>query len=556
MREVLRRIVAAVCLYGGIALCLTVDSGLYQIEPIDWNREVYDRQQQSQQITGMMGQYLGPEMVEDVDLASNTRGTIDEFIAEETEGRLIDVSGSQWEGLWNDIAATVQDRAPSKAWAQRRGQKYHEDYVYLPSSARPLKQLAATWPQGYLQTYVRIKPVRSTARPQYLSVSICGPSCIRDGALTHIVYPYRTLGASLLLSGLLFYILVPRRPTPETGMFYQARAAGWLPDFLAAFGSGAFFGLPFLITSDTAGGPLSSDWWPLTFFMWAMAGLFASIFVITTWYQTRRVTWDNDGISVGTWGKSPQHFLATEIESIDPFTWKMPTWLRYAAWIISIFNWRATSSAILLERSDPGFQLAINDGTTFCFTGDGLYGADGLLKWIDAHEIPVNAEARELMKTKSAYECGKAGTIVGTIFAVLTLGAGTPFLLQLAADAMPQPEPQYRDASFESKTEFVQPIRDAKPTLIESTTTTSPDMASNVVITPEVLQREAEIIEQIKQIRDELRGLQSEIGTVSNPNAEVIEKVQTAMQQLTELQAEFDAVRGTSPSEKVVPESP
>ncbi|MCA9007801.1 MAG: hypothetical protein KDA70_21195, partial [Planctomycetaceae bacterium] len=404
MRELLRRIVAAFCLYCGITLCLTPDLDLFQIEPVDWKHEIGDQQQHSENLKGMMSKYVGEERLKDVDLASDTRGTIDEYIAQETEGRLIVVSGAEWEGLWNDIVSTVTDEAPSTAWAAVRGLGYDHNSVFLSRSTPLLQQVNIQWPEDTLLAYVRIDPGNSTIAPRYLSVYEPSPYDLRDASPIHIMYPHRAYGALMLFGGLLFYILLPHAPPAESGVFYLARAAGWLPDLLATLGSGAFFAMPFLITGDTSGGPLARGWLPLTVVMWGIGGIFASIFVITTWYQTRRLTWDDSGICIESWGISRRFLRLNEIEAIGAYVQQMPKWLRVLAWIISLFNWRATTSAILLDRTDPGFSISVTDGTRYSFSGEGLWGANSLLNWSDSHGVQVEPVVRPLMESKPDYQ--------------------------------------------------------------------------------------------------------------------------------------------------------
>ncbi|MEQ8854856.1 hypothetical protein [Gimesia sp.] len=550
MREVMRRVVIAFCLYTGIALCLTPARNLFEIKPVDWKREIGEQQQHSENVKGMMSKYVGEERIKDVDLASETRGTIDEYMAYETEGRLVVVSGAQWEGLWNDIMSTVTDKAPSNAWAAARGLGYHRNSVFLSRTTPLLQQLNNQWPADTLLAYVRIDPVNSTIAPRYLSVYEPSPSDLRDAAPTHSVFPYRTYGALMLFGGLLFYILLPHAPPAESGVFYQARAAGWLPDLLATLGSGAFFALPFFITGDTSGGPLDRGWWPLTVVMWGIGGIFATIFVITTWYQTRRLTWDENGICIESWGFSRRYLRVNEIEAIGGYVQQMPQWLRVLAWMITLFNWRATTSAILLDQTDPGFSISVTDGTRYSFSGEGLWGANSFLTWSDAHDVPVEPVVRPLMESKPDYQPSKAGRVVSIVFALLALlGAGWP-LMQIAVGVMPQPEPEYRNGLFDSHTEFRQappePEKPIVPPANQPPTVSTPP----VKVTPEMLAREQQIIIQIQEVRDEIKTLQSQIGTVSNPNPVAIEKAQQAMKRLQELQKQFDAVRsGKIPEE-------
>ncbi|MCA9000097.1 MAG: hypothetical protein KDA80_24075 [Planctomycetaceae bacterium] len=540
MREVVRRMAFAVCLYSGIALCLTPGHGLSQLRPVDWAQEAAQRQRHTEQIKSMMGAILGQNLVEEIDLAEDTRGDLENFISARTEGRLVVMSGPEWEGLWNDIAATVQDAAPSVAWEECRGVESQRGSVYLPTSRGPLGQIRDVWPTGSHQVYVRIDPVDDQLPPRYLGVTECGPSELRDGAPTHIAYPYRTVGAVLLLGGLLFFIILHRRPVPSSGLFYQARAAGWLPDFLAAFGSGAFFAMPFLIAGDTADGPLSWEWWPITTVLWGMATLFASLFVITTWYQTRRLIWSSDGLSIETWGGSPRYYAADEIQSVTPATVEMPDWLKTLAGLIALFNWRAAPSTMLLEQSDPGFSLLTRDGQSWRFPGDGLYGANGLLRWLDGHRIPVAPSVRELMQEKFDYEPGIAGRIVGGIFAILVLSVSGPFLLIAAGRAMPRPEPEYRVGSFHSSTGFQVP--QTSPTNFDALAPLSIPVQQKPEELVEDLMEQRRILKEIEQVREELDSLKSQIGTVSNPNAVAIERVQKVMQQLKGLQDQLDAI--------------
>ena len=553
MRETLRRVVAAFCLYAGIALCLTPDHHLLEVEPVNWQQKVGAEQQHSENVKGIMEPYVGHDMLKDVDLASETRGTIAEYIAQETEGRLITVSGADWEGLWNDIAATVTDQAPSESWAATRGLDYRADAVYLPTTAPLLQQLTRQWPEDSLLSYVRITPENSEIPPRYLSVYQASPMDLREGAPTHLVYPYRTFGAMLLLAGLLFYILLPHAPPPESGVFYLAQAVGWLPDLLAALGSGCFFAMPFLITADAAGGPFDPGWWPLTVVMWFIGAIFASIFVITTWYQTRHLTWDDSGISITTWGFSRRDIRRDELEMIDVYVQQMPRWLRVLAWIISIFNWRATSSAILLEQTDPGFSILLTNGTRFSFTGDGMWGGSSFLAWSDSQGIPVNPGVRPLLESHADYSPSRAGRVVSIIFAVLILiGAGWP-LTKFAMASLPQPQPEFRTGSFSEQSDLAppspapqQPAAGQQP-VEQPMTEKQPEKP----VTPEMLAREREIMKEIAAIRDELKVLQKEIGTISNPNAVAIEKTQQAMKRLAELQKEFEAVRsGKTPVEQ------
>ena len=67
MRETLRRVVAAFCLYAGIALCLTPDHHLLEVEPVNWQQKVGAEQQHSENVKGIMEPYVGHDMLKDVD---------------------------------------------------------------------------------------------------------------------------------------------------------------------------------------------------------------------------------------------------------------------------------------------------------------------------------------------------------------------------------------------------------------------------------------------------------------------------------------------------------
>lgn len=240
---------------------------------------------------------------------------------------------------------------------------------------------------------------------------------------------------------------------------------------------------------------------------------------------------------------------AAQIDSAGPYIQQAPRWLRVAAWLIAVLNPRAAMSAVLLDRSDAGFSLQLKDGRSYRFTGDGLWRADSFLRWLDQHGIPVAEPVRALMKTKSDYTSGRAGTVIAIVFALLVIGTAAPLLISAAVAAMPQSLPQFRDGEFRplsaAENEVPSPSGEgAAPAGNRVPKAEPPD----VIVTPEMLARETEILAQMREVRQELDQLRDQTGTVSQPNAEVIRKVEEAMQRLSDLQKEFDSIRSGAES--------
>jgi hypothetical protein len=97
--EIVRRVLACVCLAGAVATFLTPVSALIRVAPVDFA----DRQKREL-------------------FADERRLPLADYIANETKERLVSVQGSEWQTLFEAVNATTCGQPPNAGWHARASQ--------------------------------------------------------------------------------------------------------------------------------------------------------------------------------------------------------------------------------------------------------------------------------------------------------------------------------------------------------------------------------------------------------------------------------------------------
>ena len=97
--EIVRRVLACVCLAGAAVTFLTPASALIRVAPVDFA----DRQKREL-------------------FADDRRLPLAEYIANETKERLVSIQGSEWQTLFQAVNATTSGQPPNAGWKERRSQ--------------------------------------------------------------------------------------------------------------------------------------------------------------------------------------------------------------------------------------------------------------------------------------------------------------------------------------------------------------------------------------------------------------------------------------------------
>ena len=97
--EIVRRVLASLCLAAALATFLTPAPALIKVAPVDFA----DRQKREL-------------------FADDRRLPLADYIVKETQDRLVSVQGSEWQTLFQAVNATTSGQPPNVGWNERRSQ--------------------------------------------------------------------------------------------------------------------------------------------------------------------------------------------------------------------------------------------------------------------------------------------------------------------------------------------------------------------------------------------------------------------------------------------------
>jgi hypothetical protein len=532
IREVLRRVVLLAGLFVGLGLFCWVPGGLLRVEPVDWQHELLRKQSWAEDARRLMTPWVGAEKLEGVDLAPETRGALASFIARQTEGRLIAVRGSAWEGLFNAVANTILDQSPNPAWAAAHGREFMQGQLFLRSDQTPLPEIGSRLrsPGDFL--YVRID---GATRAEYLGISLARRDDIMRYAPLHLAFPMRQTGLAVFLAALLFYALLPWPRPPKEGLYF-----GHIPlyDGLGLVLAGVFFALPFLVTTSNGGAyPWDEGWIFLTIVCWVLALLGAAICGAAAWYTVLRLELD-DGELVYRTLLARHVYPLTQITQLDLVEVWAPRWLRRLAWITALLNWRAAGQALLLSAPHQAFRFHLQDGGSFQFAVEGLHGVEALVGRLRAGGVEIAPQVYAFLESDPEDPIFAAGfpapkpNVAGSValaLCVLGLGYGlyatrhhgttvvTPGVLGPKAFALPVPDER--------------------------------------VVTAEMVAEEQRILDEMTRLNSRLKEINAQLPQASKAEQKTLtDEFTQIMARIEALQAEFERVQaGELPSKEATP---
>ena len=389
MIEILRRLLLLGGLTSGLWLCLWSVPFLYRVEPVDWNHERGRLERKSAALNAFARETLGTDGDPGIDAHPETKLDRDAFIAERTEGRLVDRTGPAWEGFFAGMAATASGRAPSDDWSGRIAGSPYTRSLYFRPDEPPLRDLDGGLPDSEAnQTYIRI---RGKTRDEYLFVHQSDRGDFFGHAPSKVAFPDRAAGVGVILAGVLLYALIPWPRRPESGIYYtRPRATTGLDVVGCVFGA-FFFGLPIVVTQANGGSPFSPGWNALTAVFWLLAAILFACSAAAAVYTARQVEWTPRGLACSTlFGRTTRTW--DEIAGVDPYEVpQIPRWLRSLLFLVSLLNWRALGPALMFGGREPGFRIAFRTGKPLSFLLKGLSGAVPFVGRIRALGAPVAA---------------------------------------------------------------------------------------------------------------------------------------------------------------------
>jgi hypothetical protein len=349
-----RAVVRRVLLVGGTLLAITFAlwqrSELYRVEVVDFA----SKQQEEPGWTG------------------HRQVSLQDYVADRTEGRLLHKVGQAWLDLYADVAAARPYR------------------FFLPDQT-PWNELAGAFDGEF--TYVAV--------PRDGQIYYLGVDVSRSGdfpaAPARLRYPLRWLALWIFLAGLLGYVLIPWPRDDPNAVAYARLTCALVPDLaLGIMLTGVFYVVPWFVVPSQAHAshPLvvEGGWMILTVVMWGLAFFGLAIHVTAIWYEVLRLHVADDHLLMESlWRR--ERIAFADIDGVELGVREPSKVLVKMGMLVSLFNRRALGPTLLLaSRRDRVIELVLRDGRRRRFGLLGIRHLDCLISSLRQAGVSVDPD--------------------------------------------------------------------------------------------------------------------------------------------------------------------
>lgn len=519
MIELLRRAILAIGVFAGLWFLAAIPPVLYKVQPVDWAAERERKQGRAADEIRTMSHELGGEKLKGIDLAPDTRGTLQEFVKSETDGRLLNVSGKDWAGFFNAVAH------PSAAFKERQGRSFWNESLYFRPDEGALKGLSPL-DESHSFKYVDID---DGSRVEYLTITRVVGNDLVSQAPFELLYPTRHLGWGILLGTLLAYALLPWPKVARESLRYSRVRGSILPDVIGAIVGGMFFILPVFVTnSNSNGGGIFGEggWGYLTGICWFLGLLIASVWPIAAWFTALKLEIAPQGLQFASLTEQ-MLIRPTDIESVGIGRMDSPKLGRVLRFISLFMGWRAIGMALIATRPQFAYRINLKSGRSLGFADTGLIGFPQMVGWMRRQGVAIDDEVYELMNREPNDPVIDApfpplGKGIGMAIALLVFGAPLAFAW---AKTLPSPPLAFVSEPFGSK-----PYVKAK------------DEAW--VPSPELMKKEDDLLKELTQLHAQMTTLEAQLKSAPEADrARLTQEFNACFDRVQKIQEEFDKAR-------------
>ncbi|UCF36320.1 MAG: hypothetical protein JSU96_16065 [Acidobacteriota bacterium] len=330
-----------------------------------------------------------------------------DYIADETQGKLIEVSGQDWLIFLQDLQRWKVDASLREDWSGRvvRTDYYHDGSVYFRPHEEPLSLVSDSIGQDdqlYLHHpdggYARIYFNRNPDPPGFMT----SPSPQPDSFL----FPFRSWVLWILLIAVVLYIALPW-PRKDPSIMNMSAGRLLLMDFVGGILFIPLFGMPSLIVGGSV--ETITEGFFLTLVMWFMA-FFGDLII---YYGVKTEAFSliilEDRFRITSLRLGNQDFLFSEISEVEKLVQRPPKWLiislTLAAPIAATAGTAATAAgqaALLTGAACGGFRIRSRDGRSACLWvtdqsgGIAFRNFDRFLKVLDEKGLELKDPPKEI----------------------------------------------------------------------------------------------------------------------------------------------------------------
>jgi hypothetical protein len=375
LSEVIRRLGLLIAIPLGALLINWSAPELIELRLIDWERK------RSYEIASF--------------LSEEARRDLTAYIAEETQGTLIELPHKTWNDFLENANETLEGRSPDTSWevtprSEKRSSMEHAIYF------RPQDPHIQDWlrrpemASGY--AYLRLQ---GDTDPPRFQVSRANPS-LSPSVPMGMLYPNRYLGWLLILVGLIIYAVVPWSRRCDKQFSQMSPCNAFLADIVGYLLWSTFVGTwAGLIQSRNL--PGHGEWTQIAVFtliFWGLALSGAVILAIVVWFLSFRLTWNDLGIGVDTVFENRQlKWQDVRQLTLKPIVYRFAERIRALGWLLLLFQPKAAGPVLVMQTKSEGLFLETTKGSFEIDLGN--LSPQGLTEFAQecrSHNIPVPDE--------------------------------------------------------------------------------------------------------------------------------------------------------------------
>lgn len=403
--ELWRRLALLLGILVGLPLFFYVAPAMIGVTAIDWKQEQADE----------LKSYSGYVTQEEKRLNALP---LDQYIREKIGGQVQVVDADRWWTFFEQVRLASNGEYGRSAYGDRVGDDIRDDYWYpaLPTAVyfKPDEIPFAQWglspydgKYAYISTTQSGQTIYLELHYQDYSTSVgamSSPFRVAPGWLYH---PYRTPGIIIMVLGLLFYIILPRRKKQPEEVAYSSGSmlAGDLASVILLL---PFYGLPFLINGGTT--QAFTGLWPITAFMWFMAIFSVILLYYNAWYASYRIELTPQALYLVSF-KGVRECRFSELAGVNIVSLSNPGWFRKLIMSVAVLSMlsggRSTqpigSALLAASATYGGMEICPRDGgkpvyvwVTNQMGGVMIHNIDRVMIALEEAGVPINQESREI----------------------------------------------------------------------------------------------------------------------------------------------------------------
>jgi hypothetical protein len=306
--------------------------------------------------------------------------TITQYMEEETRDSILTLSAKSWQAVSETL----------------RSQPHGFLEVATPAIKDIVDLMNSSHPARYLQK-------EGAPAGEFLRIRKISPDSysFKDAPFFY-QHPYAPWSILFCITGLLFYIFLPRRRFTEDTLCYGIGFSAVIgPDVVALMIVSGFFTLGLGVGLSAAPGGLStifsSNLIIPTIILWAFTLFGLYIFKIAARYAGLGLQCSAGQLILYS-PAGTEKIFTRDVECVQLGYWQASKWVTRFGLLISLFNWRAAGPVLLnASRNDPQLELHLKDGRKLIYDLNAAQNVEQVFSCLEKNGVKIDSALRALV---------------------------------------------------------------------------------------------------------------------------------------------------------------